>query len=147
MVDLIKLVNGDEIIGKSKGYNGNGTFLIEDPLLIEFRELSSGAMGMMLVNYIPFSLDNKVYVKENSIVAIVPLDETVVEYYEKSLIYTRKYQDVNTKKNVMLAVSQLDIILETLDKSSEKKDNRKGVDDLLNKVIIFNKPASSNTVN
>ena len=94
---------------------------------------------MILVNYCPFSDVNTISIDIKNVVASYKVNDSLQEYYEKSIVYCRKYHDLRFSKSIALATSYLDNILEKL---NETKKSKKEKFDLK----LFVNP-NSNTVN
>lgn len=139
-ISVIKLVNGEEILGSIISDDEYGV-RVQDPLLITIeRDYKTGLTGLTLLTYIPYSEDKSVLFSKGSVLTTAEIDIYMTEYYEKSLAYNRKHHDKKYKYNINYAISQLDSILES-DESSKKKDKS----DALSKIIYNNFGNSSNS--
>lgn len=121
MATLLKLVNGEEVIGEIENIV-NEQYIVRDPLLVELTSDGLGTHGMILVNYCPFSEVNTVEIDVKNVVSKYVVNNSLQEYYEKSIIYCRKYHDIRFVKSISTAISYLDNIIEKLnDKDQPKK--------------------------
>ena len=138
MATLLKLINGEEIIGEIEN-TINEQYIIGNPLLIEITSDDSGMHGMILVNYCPFSDVNTISIDIKNVVASYKVNDSLQEYYEKSIVYCRKYHDLRFSTSIATAISYLDNILEKIDEPKKTKREK------LNLKIFVN--PNSNTVN
>jgi len=136
-ISLIKLINGEEVLGSIVSNDSNG-MLVENPLLVSIeRDFKSGLSGLTLLTYIPYSEEQNVLFNNNAVISYTDVDLYMTEYYEKSLAYNRKHHDKKYKHNINYAISQLDYILN--DDKPKKKES-----DPLNK-ILYTSIKGSNT--
>lgn len=138
MATLLKLVNGEEVIGEIEN-SANQQYIIRNPLLVEVTSDGSGMYGMILVNYCPFSDVNTVEIDINNVVSKYKINDSLQEYYLKSVEYCRKHYDIRFTKSIAKAISYLDSILENLNEKNQPKKKK------LDLKIISN--MTSNTVN
>jgi hypothetical protein len=143
MANLFKLLNGEEIIGELVEKK-DGCSVIMNPLLLVFEEAGDGGTGIVLINYIPFTLENTIKINQSMIVVEVPLSVIMNNYYEKSVLYCRSYQDKKLKTSLALASNHLDSILEEINKPEKKRHNSK---ETVVRFLATNVMPTSNSVN
>jgi hypothetical protein len=137
MANLLKLMNGEEIIGEIVDKKDN-LISIKNPLLLVFDDTDNGSTGIVLINYIPFSVQDTIEINVSSVITSVPLAVNMTEYYEKSVIYCRKYQDEKLKASLSIAISHLDNIIQSLSAPEKKRHNSK---DAIDKIMgVLNQP-------
>lgn len=89
-VIILKILNGDEVLGLYEGENEHVIF-VKDPLLIQtiFTETSSNKV--VLVSYNPFSDDSVISLAFNKehVTYYSPVKAKVDSYYKKSLNYIK----------------------------------------------------------
>lgn len=137
---LIKLINGDEIIGRLHNASEYG-YRIDDPLIITD---DNNGRGLILLNYIPFSDQTHVDINHNSIICYNDANVSMILYYEKSLKYIRNVNDIRYVKNLEAAIIQLDVLL---DKYVDNKQNNSYSNSLVEKIVLSTAIPTSNTIN
>ncbi len=140
-ISLIKLVNGEEILGSIISNDEYG-IRVQDPLLISIeRDFKTGLSGLTLVTYIPYADEKNIILNNNSVITFTEVDIYMTEYYEKSLQYNKKYHDKKYKHNINYAISQIDTILSDEPVKTKKKTEP------ANNVVYTSFNISSNTYN
>jgi hypothetical protein len=142
---LFKLISGEEVIGEVLTET-NQFSSVRNPLLISFeKDHRSGVVGVILVNYIPFSKLDTVDIPSSSIMLKTDISKSMIEYYEKSIEYDSLYHNKKLKQSIEYAINQLDRLIDeqTIDKNSKKQYSK----EIIEKMILINSTPNSNTMN
>jgi hypothetical protein len=110
-VVLLKLDNDEEIIGSVITEN-NEEVVIENPMQLHFQEFENGT-GMTLMNYIPYSDETIVNIKNKNIVIKTPVSNKVKEFYAKSIYYDRHFLHKRFDTTMDSAIEQLSNLIDT----------------------------------
>lgn len=144
-VQLFKLISGDEIVGEVQNENANFCS-VKNPLLISFeKDYRTGVVGVILVNYIPFSKSDTIDIPINSILLKTEISKSMVEYYEKSIEYDSIYHNKKLKQSIEYAINQLDTLIS--ENSVDKKPKKQYSKEIIDKMILINSTPNSNTMN
>ena len=84
----IKLISGEEIISKVSYCPDEDKLILDKPLAVENAKQRKGNIeisGFSLKEWITASFDDMFIVNRNHILTITELDETIQEFYEKTL--------------------------------------------------------------
>ena len=84
MIQHIRLINGDEIIGDVISVSEK-TITIDNPLHVEERVNDMGYAGIVLTKYIPFSQYKVCELQKQHVITTTELDPAVQKYYYLSL--------------------------------------------------------------
>lgn len=145
MTELYKLLNGEELIGvtvESDEYH----YTIKNPLILQFMDNEDGMSGMILVNYIPFCMEDFIKISRDAVVAKVPVKPSLAEYYEKSVLYNEKVTNKKMNQSLALATAYLDQMLDTIDEY-EKKPKQNTLAERKKKFVVVSSTPSSNSIN
>lgn len=145
MIVLLKLLNTEEVLGELI-YENDDVVHLSNPLAIQLeKEYQTGITNALLVDYAPHSKQEIYVFKNTHIISKIEMNESMSEYYEKSLLYNKKIYDKKVKSSIQIAISQLDTIIEnySVDKKTKTKYNK----ELVDKFIIMNNIPTSNSVN
>ena len=141
---MIKLSNREEIIGEIDDKDNKDHIKIYNPLLVSVeRDSTSGQLGMMLIDYIPYSNSDSIDVNVNNIMFISVVNYSMKTYYEKSVYYNMEYHKNKFKNNIEMGISNLDSLI---DNYITKKTNRKITMETIEKMILASVNPSSNSI-
>lgn len=89
-IHIVKLLNGDELIGKFVEETEN-TIIIEDPLVVEEGFNADGTTHVMLTTYVPFSRKTeKLSFNKFHVIQLLRVNGEAERYYKNSLLYNQK---------------------------------------------------------
>jgi len=142
MNSIIKLTNGETIIGEIIHSDDNTTSVLE-PLALEIGESQSGKPMMVAMTWVPLTKKvNMVNLNTTHVVAVADVDDDIDAYYEKSLAILKN--DIDKIKEILQRDADIDN-LEEIEERLEYEDEDQE-DTWMNK---FGKPLeikSANTV-
>ena len=103
MLALIKLNNGQEVIGSVKG-NSPASITLEDPLQINYRLVATQPMPTVSVSrYMPFSSDAVFTFRKEDLMHVVEPKPAMAEYYVNALQNYKTIIDGNIEEELLLA--------------------------------------------
>lgn len=103
MLALIKLMNGQEVIGNVKG-NSPASITLEDPLQINYRLVATQPMPTVSVSrYMPFSSDHIFTFKKEDLLHVVEPKRAMAEYYINALQNYKTIIDNNIEEELLYA--------------------------------------------
>ena len=103
MLALIKLYNGQEVIGNVKDDQDNKVVL-EDPMQINYRLVATQPMPTVSVSrYMPFSMDKIFAFETKDLLHIAQPRKAMAEYYLHALNNYREVIDENVEQELLYA--------------------------------------------
>lgn len=116
-IQVIKLYNGDEIIGFIEQFKEEIT--IKDALQFFLKVDKSGSHSIAMDYWLPVPLikDNKTTIGKDNIIAIMDPSDDFKEYYENALDSVQKNKEVKDKMDLIEDKSEdkLKLLLEALE--------------------------------
>ena len=106
MIQHIRLINGDEIIGDVISVSEK-TITIDNPLHVEERVNDMGYASIVLTKYIPFSQYKVCELQKQHVITTTELDPAIQKYYYLSLKINK-----NIEKNMIDDINQVNIKME-----------------------------------
>jgi hypothetical protein len=88
---IVKLITGEEVIGKIKGNNinfNNEFFDIEDPMNILYVSDTYGNMAMKMRKYVMCSEESTLSFRTDDVITYSTPRKAIVEYYRESIDYS-----------------------------------------------------------
>lgn len=110
MVIVLKLINGDTVIGLLSLEDEEVT-IIQDPFILEYRMDLKGNRSMVLHRYNPFCEESTVSFKESAIVSTYYADPDLSEYYFCSLDHSIKFRDQAMSHDIQRASEYLEELI------------------------------------
>jgi hypothetical protein len=144
MTELYKLINGEELIGvtiESDEYN----YVVKNPLILQFIDNEDSMSGMILVNYIPFCMEDFIRISRDTVVAKIPVNSSLAEYYEKSVLYNEKVTSKKMNQSLALATTYLDQMLDSIEELESKP--KQSIAERKKKFVVVSSTPTSNTIN
>jgi hypothetical protein len=103
MIALIKLYNGQEVIGSVKDDQDNKVIL-EDPMQINYRLVATQPMPTVSVSrYMPFSMDKIFAFEKKDLLHIAQPRKAMADYYLHALNNYREVIDENVEQELLYA--------------------------------------------
>ncbi len=101
MLALLKLRNGQEVIGSVKE-DLDSTILIEDPLQINYRLVSTQPMPTVSVSrYMPFAVDKTFAFDKKDLLHMVEPKPAMIDYYKHALNNYKQVIDKNVEEELV----------------------------------------------
>ena len=118
---IVKLVNGDEVIGRVDSSLHTPVLTSRDPLLLEHRSLKDGATTIILSTYSPHKSSDQISIQPNQWIWRVAANEDMIAYYEASLIYNKKSFDKTLSDAVREATTFMRAIVKEIEEIGEPR--------------------------
>lgn len=136
---LLKLVNGDEIIGDmSIGNIESKTIEIMNPLVIETKPNTNGAIAFVLNKYISFSCDNKITININNIIAMSNISEDMEKYWKANVEYIRNVMtpvmESNIRRGLQYFNASMDELIPDDETNTDEITEEQFMEELLNEL-------------
>ena len=140
MIYVIKLISGEEYIGKFDGdespKSDSEYYNIVGPMVIIDDQDKSGGVSMKLRDGLMLSDDDMISFPRKFVVAYYPASKVMAEYYLKAIIYCRQHTKKRIEKQIKEATDELDAVMS--ENNSEK---------VLKEFILRNFNPGNGTVN
>lgn len=115
MIQIIRLKNGEDIIGQV--YDDTGDYEIQEPMSVEI-EYRGNTSGLVMHHWLPVQLidKNKTMIKKDDVLATFHPNKEFQEYYENTV---KKLQDLLKAKEITDSLSDEEIedIMDALEDS------------------------------
>lgn len=118
---ILKLINGDEIIGKPDGgtvVDGDFYNIINPMLIVSESEDYGGAMK--LKDFFLLSDEEMLTIPSKHVIVSYKPSDSMSEYYDKAIIYARTYTKVMTDEQIRRAATEIDDM--TTNKNQRSRD-------------------------
>lgn len=112
-VCLIKIINGDEVIGEICKDTAKQLSILEPMVVEESINESTGRSTMLLTSYNPFEDDSLFVLSKQHVLAVIPVKDEIVRYYDNSRTFNKMFV---TKK----LESQIRDVNEQMEKQMEE---------------------------
>ena len=87
---LMKLSNGDEVIGKVIVEDKMNGYLVQEPLVADHAtDMNTGASYTVLSSYVPFNVSKTALISKNHVISIFPCSLEMYRFYLNSLRISR----------------------------------------------------------
>ena len=99
----IKLISGEEIISKICYISDEDKILLDNPLEVENAKHRKGNLevsGFSLKEWITASFDEMYIINMSHVLTIIELDETIQEFYKKTLKRIHNSKNLNSKEKL-----------------------------------------------
>lgn len=107
MIQIIKLINGDEIIGEVEG-DFSEFYNIYEPFNMTRVDVEQYGMGVKLDYILAYSQNNCVTIKNNSVIYNYKPSENLKNYYEKLVEYKNEHDPDALIKETIQNMEEMD---------------------------------------
>ena len=107
MIQIVKLINGDEIIGEVEG-DFSEFYNIYEPFNMTRVDVEQYGMGVKLDYILAYSQNNCVTIKNNSVIYNYKPSENLKNYYEKLVEYKNEHDPDAIIKETIQNMEEMD---------------------------------------
>jgi hypothetical protein len=107
MIQIVKLINGDEIIGEVEG-DFSEFYNIYEPFNMTRVDVEQYGMGVKLDYILAYSQNNCVTIKNNSVIYNYKPSENLKNYYEKLVEYKNEHDPDALIKETIQNMEEMD---------------------------------------
>lgn len=107
MIQIVKLINGDEIIGEVEG-DFSEFYNIYEPFNMTHVDVEQYGMGVKLDYILAYSQNNCVTIKNNSVIYNYKPSENLKNYYEKLVEYKNEHDPDALIKETIQNMEEMD---------------------------------------
>lgn len=107
MIQIVKLINGDEIIGEVEG-DFSEFYNIYEPFNMTRVDVEQYGMGVKLDYILAYSQNNCVTIKNNSVIYNYKPSENLKKYYEKLVEYKNEHDPDALIKETIQNMEEMD---------------------------------------
>ena len=107
MIQIVKLINGDEIIGEVEG-DFSEFYNIYEPFNMTRVDVEQYGMGIKLDYILAYSQNNCVTIKNNSVIYNYKPSENLKNYYEKLVEYKNEHDPDALIKETIQNMEEMD---------------------------------------
>lgn len=106
----IRLLNGDEIISEVDSENKTSITVLNPLVVEELKNPETGTSSIILSKY-SLSDDHNIKINKNHIITLTTVNDTIMQYYMASLIYSEKYIEQNKINEIKKVTDYLNGII------------------------------------
>ena len=130
MIIVLKLINGDNVIGLLALEDEWG-FTIQDPFTIEHRVDMKGYRNMVLHRYNPFSQESTIAYKHKNIISVYTADDDLSDYYFYTLDHACKFRDKAMSHDIQRACEYIQKLIDENDNADKPVEDNTEQEDVM----------------
>ena len=97
-IKIVRLQSGEDVMANYHADEENGTVLLDNPMHIIFKRISSGQTVMMMMPWLPIELikENNAVIYDSDILTIIEPKEDLINYYGQIVISAQEKMENET---------------------------------------------------